>query len=164
MRMKSINTLILVIGILGCLVHAVPAQTAANPKEPPKTEEEPKGEVDLLLEDLKSHGEAVLRRCLEKCPESAITDGTKVSVGESVNKVQPAYPALARAAHVAGEVVVMLVIDEEGKVIAAQVFSGHPLLRAACIKAAKESTFTRTLIEQKHVKVLGTITYNFVAN
>ena len=161
--MKSISIVIAAVGILCCLVNPAPAQTTVNPKENQKAAEETKGEVDLLLEELKKHGEAVLQRCLENCPESAVSDGTKVSVGESVNKVQPAYPALARAAHVEGKVIVMLVIDEQGKVIAAQVSSGHPLLRAACVKAAKESTFSPTLIEQKPVKVLGTITYNFVA-
>lgn len=161
--MKYVNTVLVIVGILCCLAQAVPAQTVVDQNENQKAAAEPKGEVDLLIEDLKKHGEGVLRHCLENCPESAISDSSKVSVGDTVNKVQPAYPPLARAAHVTGEVVVMLVIDEEGKVIAAQVVSGHPLLRTASIKAAKESTFTPTLVEQKPVKVLGTITYNFVA-
>lgn len=91
----------------------------------------------------------------------SITKG--VSVGETKNKVQPAYPPLARAAHIAGEVVVMVVIDEEGKVIAAQVHSGHPLLRVNCLKAARESTFTPTLLEGKPIKVLGSLSYRFIS-
>jgi TonB family protein len=159
--MKLINTAIVVVGILCCLVQTVSPQTAVNQKENQKAAEEPKGEVDLLIEDLKKHGEGVLERCLENCSESSISDSTRVIAGKSINKVQPNYPALARAAHVTGEVVVMLVIDEQGKVIAAQVASGHPLLRTASLKAAKESTFTPTLLDQKPVKVLGQITYNF---
>jgi len=46
-------------------------------------------------------------------------------------------------------------------VIAAQVAGGHPLLQAACVKAAKESTFMPTLLDQKPVIVLGSITYIF---
>ena len=161
--MKYINTVIVVVGMFCCLVQAVPAQTAVNQKENQKAAEEPKGEVDLLIEELKKHGEGALERCLENCPESSISDSTRVIAGKSIKKVQPNYPPLALAAHITGEVVVRLVIDEEGKVIAAQVTSGHPLLQAACIKAAKESTFTPTLLDQKPVKVLGRITYIFVA-
>lgn len=160
--MKYINTVIVILGILCCLVQAVSAQTAANQNENQKAAEEPKGEIDLLIEDLKKHGEGVLKRCLENCSESSTSDPQRVVAGKSIEKVQPDYPRLARAAHVTGEVVVMVVIDEQGKVIAAQVFSGHPLLQAACIKAAKASTFTPTLLDQKPVKVLGAITYNFV--
>jgi TonB family protein len=127
------------------------------------TSEEPKGEVDLLIEELAKKNEGVLRHCLEKCDESKETTGQHVSVGEAKNKAQPLYPALARAAHAAGEVVVMVVIDEEGKVIAAQISSGHPLLRSSCLKAARESTFTPTLLEGKPIKVLGTLTYRFIS-
>lgn len=160
--MKYINTVIVVVGILCCLVQAVPAQTTINQRENQQAAEEPKGEVDLLIEDLKKHSEEVLKRCLENCPESSISDSERVKAGKSIEKVQPDYPRVALAAHVTGEVVVMLVIDEQGKVIAAQVTSGHPLLQAACVKAAKESTFTPTLLDQKPIKVLGSITYKFV--
>ena len=84
-----------------------------------------------------------------------------MKVGAPINKVQPNYPAIARAAHASGEVVVMVVLDEEGKVIAAQAVSGHPLLQAAAVKAARESTFEPTTVDGKPVKVTGTILYNF---
>ena len=41
--------------------------------------------------------------------------------------------------------------------------SGHPLLYAACVKAARESVFTPTKLEGEAVKVTGVIQYNFVA-
>lgn len=102
-----------------------------------------------------------LKNCDKKNEKELIT--SNVTTGQPIHKAQPAYPAVARAARASGEVVVMLIIDETGKVIAAQVVSGHPLLRATCIKAAKESTFSSTLVEGKAVKVLGTITYKFVS-
>ena len=55
-----------------------------------------------------------------------------------------------------------VIVDEEGKVIAAQAVSGHPLLQAAAVKAAREARFTPTLLDGKPVKVQGVITYNFV--
>ena len=104
----------------------------------------------------------MLGRYLENCKDSKglITGG--VVAGKIIENPQPAYAGIARSAHASGEVVVMVIVDEEGKVIAAQVSSGHPLLRPACIKAAKETRFTPTLREGKPIKVLGAITYKFV--
>ena len=66
------------------------------------------------------------------------------------------------AARATGNVVVMMVIDEGGRVIAAQSVSGHPLLQSASVKAAKESTFMPTFVGGVPVKVVATITYRFV--
>jgi TonB family protein len=73
-----------------------------------------------------------------------------------------AYPAIARDAHVLGKVTVLVIVDTEGKVIAAQVVDGHPLLQVAALKAARASRFRRTLLEGKLVNILGTIIYNFL--
>lgn len=124
--------------------------------------QEPKGEVDLLLEDLKKQNETVLRHCIENCPESEAAGDTQVKTGRSVDRVMPEYPASARAARVSGAVVVLVLIDETGNVIAAQSVSGHPLLQSASVAAARQSTFTPTQVDDKPVKVLATITYRFV--
>jgi TonB family protein len=130
---------------------------------PTNTEhEESKGEVDLLMDELKKQNNRVLVRCIENCESSEKLITGDVVVGQVIDKPQPAYPAIARAAHAFGEIVVQIVIDEEGKVIAAQAVSGNPLLRATSVKAAKESLFTPTLLEGKPVKVSGVITYKFV--
>jgi len=139
--------------------NSIQAQTADSHQ---KSADERKGEVDLALKDLREHNEPVLKRCLENCPASTGAEDPKVAVGEMVNKVQPVYPPIARAAHASGEVVVMVIVDEEGKVIAAQTVSGHPLLQAASVKAAKESNFNPTLVSGRPVKVMGTITYRFI--
>lgn len=76
--------------------------------------------------------------------------------------VKPRYPALARSGHASGTVMVEVLIDEEGKVIAAKAVSGHPLLWAVSVEAAKNSLFSRTLIAGTPVKVTGVIQYNFV--
>ncbi|MBK8303341.1 MAG: carboxypeptidase regulatory-like domain-containing protein [Pyrinomonadaceae bacterium] len=54
---------------------------------------------------------------------------------------KPKYPAAAKAVRAGGEVAVQLKIDREGKVISAEGANGHPLLRAACLIAAKASIF-----------------------
>ncbi len=86
----------------------------------------------------------------------------RVLNGRALNLVKPSYPAEARRAHASGTVVVKVVINEEGKVIAASVISGHPLLMAVCVDAAKNSLFTPTILAGKPVEVTGVIQYNFI--
>jgi protein TonB len=83
--------------------------------------------------------------------------------GKAVHLVQPAYPAVAKAAHASGMVIVQVLIDENGNVISADAISGHPLLRAAATSAARASKFTPTKLSGQPVKATGVINYNFVA-
>jgi protein TonB len=53
-------------------------------------------------------------------------------------------------------------IDESGNVISASAVSGHPLLRAAAVAAARSSKFSPTMLSGQAVKVTGVIVYNFV--
>ena len=82
--------------------------------------------------------------------------------GRALKLVTPRYPAIARKAHASGTVVVKVLIDEEGKVIAATAISGHPLLFATSVQAAKNSLFSPTRLNDKPVSVEGVIQYNFV--
>ena len=59
--------------------------------------------------------------------------------------------------------VVQVLIDEEGYVISAEAVSGHPLLQATSVAAAREARFAPTRLEGQPVKVAGVIQYNFVA-
>lgn len=83
--------------------------------------------------------------------------------GKALSLPTPAYPPIARAAHAAGTVVVQVLIDEEGNVVSAKAVSGHPLLQAASVAAAREAKFSPTRLEGEPVKVTGVIQYNFVA-
>lgn len=76
----------------------------------------------------------------------------------------PTYPAIAKAAHAQGAVTVQIVVDEEGNVIDAKAISGHPLLRAAAVQAARQAVFSPTILSGQPVKVSGVITYNFSLN
>lgn len=75
----------------------------------------------------------------------------------------PAYPQAAKAARADGAVNVQVLIDENGDVISATATSGHPLLRAAAVDAAKQAKFLPTTLSAQPVKVNGVIVYNFVA-
>jgi TonB family protein len=84
--------------------------------------------------------------------------------GKATNLVKPAYPAAARAVNASGAVNVQVTIDESGNVISASAVSGHPLLRAAAVNAARQSKFSPTYLEGQAVKITGVIVYNFVGD
>jgi len=125
-------------------------------------------EMDRLLRSLREKGETVVGVCAEgdKCqpiPDvEGFKDGDKVVTIKVINKPPPVYPPIAKAARAQGTVKVQVVVDEEGKVIAARAIGGHPLLQAAAVKAAREVLFSPVLLGTKPVKVSGVITYNFV--
>ena len=83
--------------------------------------------------------------------------------GKALALPQPAYPPLARAAHVSGTVMVQVLIDEQGNVSAAHAVDGHPLLQSVCVAAAREAKFSPTLLEGEPVRVTGVIQYNFIS-
>jgi TonB family protein len=83
--------------------------------------------------------------------------------GKAISLPPPAYPPIARAAHASGTVTVQVLVDEEGKVVTAHAVSGHPLLQAAAVQAARQAKFAPTKLSGQPVKVSGVIVYNFVA-
>lgn len=94
-------------------------------------------------------------------PRAPISGG--VLNGKAVHLVQPPYPQIAKQAHASGTVVVQVLIDENGNVVSAHATSGHPLLQAAAVAAARASKFSPTKLSGQPVKVTGMIQYNFVA-
>ncbi|HEX6186478.1 MAG TPA: energy transducer TonB [Pyrinomonadaceae bacterium] len=114
---------------------------------------------------MKKRGETVLGGCADddddcKNSNAKITKG--VVTGRAIELPQPPYPAIARASRASGKVEVLLIIDKEGNVMAAEAVSGHPLLFGAALKAAKASRFAPTKLDGKPVYVLGKLIYNFV--
>jgi len=94
-------------------------------------------------------------------PRAPISGG--VLNGKAISLPKPAYPPIARQAHASGTVVVQVTIDENGHVISARAISGHPLLQAVSVGAARGARFSPTKLSGQPVKVTGVITYNFVA-
>jgi TonB family protein len=64
---------------------------------------------------------------------------------------RPPFPAAARAVRAAGEVVVEIKVDKDGKVISANAVSGHPLLRSASVQAAKNALFEATESDEPRI-------------
>jgi TonB family protein len=67
------------------------------------------------------------------------------------------YPAIARVAHVSGEVVVKVTIDTDGTVVLAEVVSGSALLRRASTDNVQHWTFS----PPPHSRFTQTVTYEY---
>lgn len=85
-----------------------------------------------------------------------------VVYGKMLAPMQIAYPALAKAARAAGTIVVSVVIDEDGNVIAAQSQAGHPLLIPSVLTAVRGVRFSPSILDGKPIKVWVFVFYNFV--
>ncbi len=83
--------------------------------------------------------------------------------GKAKSLPLPAYPPAAKAVRAQGAVNVQVVVDMNGDVISASAVSGHPLLRAAAVKAAREAKFSPMTYTGPPVNVTGVLVYNFVA-
>jgi TonB family protein len=81
--------------------------------------------------------------------------------GSAVKRVQPSYPAVAKAAGVSGPVLVQVTVGPDGRVLAADFVSGHPLLRDASLEAARQWQFKPAEASGGASKVQGTLTFNF---
>ncbi len=104
-------------------------------------------------------------------PDTSFSSSSKNSVPKTISGgilnekavqlVQPNYPAAAKAVKASGQVMVRVTIDEKGNVVSAEATSGHPLLKAAAVQAARSSKFTVTKLGSQPVKVTGFIVYKF---
>lgn len=82
--------------------------------------------------------------------------------GRALSLPKPEYPEAARVRRLAGLVVVLVMIDEEGKVISARdMCQGPAYLSEASVAAALRARFSPTKLSGMPVKVAGVIVYNF---
>ena len=73
----------------------------------------------------------------------------------------PIYPALARQAHVEGQVTIEAVVDTSGKLINMTVISGPPLLQQAAIDSLRTWKYQPGYLNEKPVPTKTSITVNF---
>lgn len=85
----------------------------------------------------------------------------KIRSAASVTEV-PAYPSIAKAAKVEGDVVVEISIDQDGNVTSGHIVSGHPLLQQAALSAAKRWKFDREKLSNTNANINGVLSFRFV--
>lgn len=84
-----------------------------------------------------------------------------VTKGLLIHRVEPTYPALAKAARVQGEVVLSAVISVNGEIQNLQLVSGHPMLVPSAIAAVRQWRYKPYLLNGAPVEVETTITVIF---
>jgi protein TonB len=84
-----------------------------------------------------------------------------VTKGMLIQRIEPAYPTLARSARVQGTVVLSAVIDINGTIQNLQLVSGHPMLVPAAIAAVKQWRYKPYLLNGQPVEVETTINVIF---
>ncbi len=86
---------------------------------------------------------------------------TGMQAPQKIVDVKPVYPALAKAAHVEGIVILDAVLGTDGRVDQVRVLRSVALLDQAAIDAVRQWRYTPTRLNGEPVRVLMTITMNF---
>ena len=79
-----------------------------------------------------------------------------------IHRVQPEYPAIAKAVHISGTVQLRAIIGKDGLVRELEVTSGNPLLAQSAKAAVREWRYRPTLLNREPVEVETYITVNFI--
>jgi protein TonB len=87
--------------------------------------------------------------------------GTGVAEANLINRVQPLYPPLAKAARVQGSVEFTALISKEGRIENLKLVSGHRLLVKAARDAILQRRYRPTMLNGMPVKVLTSIVVRF---
>ena len=94
-------------------------------------------------------------------PAGPMHVSTGVQAARLIFGPKPAYPPLARAARVQGNVRLQAVIGPDGSIRNLQVISGQPLLVNAALAAVQQWRYQPTLLSGNAVEVITEIDVNF---
>jgi len=103
---------------------------------------------------------AALAGAQEAAPQPVLIP-TPQMADRILKKVPPAYPPLARQAHIQATVLLKVVINKSGDVESTQLISGHPMLAPAAIDAVKQWKYKPYLLNGEPVEVETNVTVNF---
>jgi len=87
--------------------------------------------------------------------------GGDIEQARLIREVKPAYPQIARAARVQGEVELEAIIGKDGRIKELSLISGHPLLVRAALNAVKQWAYKPTLLNGQPVEVETQIDVHF---
>lgn len=94
-------------------------------------------------------------------PGLATSVGSDVKPARLLSSVPPAYPALAKNQHVAGDVRIDALIDSNGRVSSMKVISGPTLLHAAAMDALRQWKYQPATLNGNPVPMHLTVTIQF---
>ncbi len=143
----------------------------AKPKVGRTAKEQVSGEMEPALEagnDALSSGEPSLSAGLiagsanqPAAPAAPLPVGGEVKSARMISSVPPAYPALARTQHVAGDVRIDALIDTTGRVTTMKVVAGPTLLQQAAMDALRQWKYQPATLDGKAVPMHLTVTLQF---
>jgi protein TonB len=96
-----------------------------------------------------------------RAPVSPLHVSTGVLQGMLIAPIRPVYPAIAKAAHIEGSVVVEAVISRTGMIESLHVVSGPAMLQQAALDAIREARYQPFRLNGEPTEVQTTITVNF---
>jgi protein TonB len=96
-----------------------------------------------------------------KPPSKPLKVSGGVIAGRLMTPIEPIYPAIARAAHVSGSVVVEAIISKAGTIESLHVVSGPEMLGASALDAIRVARYKPFLLNGEPTEVQTTITVNF---
>ena len=107
--------LILTVSSIARAQDTKPAEQKAE--TPAADTEKPKNEVEKLIADASKRGDKVIGRCIDPagCGTESSDQVLNLEPGRAVRLPKPAYPAIARAAHVQGSVEVQVILTKKEK-------------------------------------------------
>ena len=88
--------------------------------------------------------------------------GEGVMAASLIYKVQPLYPAIARAMHLSGTVRLRAIIGADGSVRQMEVIGGNTLLVQSAVAAVREWRYRPTMLNGEPVEVETFVTVNFI--
>ncbi len=87
----------------------------------------------------------------------------EIILGQAENLPKPPFPSFnGKIGTNRPKIFVQAEIDENGNVTSAKAISGHPILRTACERAARNSKFSQTKISGVPVKAKAVIVYEYI--
>ena len=116
------------------------------------------GADSALFSTLGPSSPPVVKRPLPKGP---VHVSSGVATGQLIAPIQPVYPAIARAAHVQGTVVVQAIISKDGTIENLRVISGPPMLQGAATAAIQRARYRPFMLNGEPVAVETTINVVF---
>ncbi|MGB7187662.1 MAG: energy transducer TonB, partial [Candidatus Acidiferrales bacterium] len=87
--------------------------------------------------------------------------GGQVTQPRLIHSVPLAYPALATANRIEGDIEIQAVIDATGKVTSTKVLSGPALLRAAAVDAVRQQKYSPGTLDGKPITMQYKVTIRF---
>jgi TonB family protein len=90
--------------------------------------------------------------------------GGNVSLGAVLHRVEPPYPALAKATHTSGIVELECVVGVDGRIKEVKVRSGNAFLARAAVEAAWQWVYVPSKLNGMPIEVITNLTFTFKLN